>query len=95
MTTMQKSVNRRVGLLLAALLTLGGGTAAAQGEEDPMAFARGARTWSENCARCHNMRDPQEFRDDTWEVIVSHMRIRAGLTGQETRDVIKFLQQSN
>lgn len=57
--------------------------------------ARGAVTWNENCARCHNMRQPNEFRDDQWHVIANHMRLRAGLTGQETRDVVRFLQQSN
>ena len=41
------------------------------------------------------MRDPKEFRDDKWHVIVYHMRVRAGLTGQQTRDIIAFLQSSN
>lgn len=68
---------------------------AATGQADPMTFARGAKTWSENCARCHNMRDPKELRDDQWRAAVAHMRVRAGLTGQETRDVLKFLQESN
>ena len=67
----------------------------AQGQTDAMTFARGAKTWGENCGRCHNLRDPKEFRDDQWKIIVSHMRIRAGLTGKEARDVLKFLQGSN
>ena len=58
-------------------------------------MARGAKAWSDNCARCHNMRDPKEFRDDQWHVIVSHMRMRAGLTGQDARDILTFLQTSN
>ena len=57
--------------------------------------ARGARAWAENCARCHNMRDPKEFRDDQWAVIVTHMRVRAGLYGQDARDIRTFLQASN
>ncbi len=64
-------------------------------QPDPMQFARGARTWADNCARCHNMRDPKELRDDQWRVVVSHMRVRGGLTGQEARDVLAFLQGSN
>jgi cytochrome c1 len=64
-------------------------------QPDPMQFARGAQTWADNCARCHNMRDPKELRDDQWRVVVSHMRVRAGLTGQEARDVLAFLQGSN
>lgn len=55
----------------------------------------GAKTWAANCSRCHNMRDPQEFQDQYWRVIVSHMRVRAGLTGQEARDILAFLQASN
>lgn len=61
-------------------------------EPDSLQFARGVQTWADNCSRCHNMRDPDEFRDDQWRVIVSHMRVRGGLTGQEARDVLAFLQ---
>lgn len=56
---------------------------------------RGARQWAENCSRCHNMREPSEFRDDLWKPIVGHMRIRAGLTGRQARDILAFLQASN
>ena len=58
-------------------------------------FTRGAQTWANNCSRCHNMRNAKELRDDQWVVVVSHMRVRAGLTGQEARDILKFLQASN
>lgn len=64
-------------------------------KHDPMAFARGAKAWADNCTRCHNMRDPRDFRDDQWATVMQHMRLRAGLTGQETRDILKFLQGSN
>ncbi len=58
-------------------------------------FARGATAWVNNCVRCHNVRDPKELRDDQWITTTFHMRIRAGLTGQQTRDIITFLQLSN
>jgi len=58
-------------------------------------FARGAKSWADNCLRCHNVRDPKELRDDQWVTTTFHMRVRAGLTGQETRDIITFLQMSN
>tara|TARA_Y100001933_G_C19003089_1_gene565402 strand:- start:744 stop:1049 length:306 start_codon:yes stop_codon:yes gene_type:complete len=99
--------NRVLTLGLAfALLVLGAtvstGVPSANAEEseistdaDPMQFARGAQTWANNCARCHNMRDPKELRDDQWQAAVAHMRVRAGLTGQEARDILKFLQESN
>jgi len=55
----------------------------------------GAQTWANNCDRCHNMRDPGDFDAGQWRVIVTHMRIRAGLTGDEARDVLEFLTQSS
>ncbi len=58
-------------------------------------FARGAKAWSENCNRCHNMRGPSELRDDQWITTTFHMRVRGGLTGEEVRDIITFLQTSN
>jgi len=58
-------------------------------------FAKGAKSWAENCARCHNQRDPKELRDDQWITTVYHMRLRAGLTGQEARDIVTFMQKSN
>jgi len=58
-------------------------------------FAKGAQSWANNCSRCHNMRDPQDLRDDQWVTTVFHMRVRAGLTGQQTRDILTFLQESN
>ncbi len=69
--------------------------AVAAAQSDPMQFARGAQTWANNCARCHNMRDPKELRDDQWRAVVSHMRVRGNLTGKEARDVLMFLQGSN
>lgn len=57
--------------------------------------AAGAKAWSENCMRCHNMRSPTDLRDDQWITTVFHMRVRAGLTGQEARDILTFLQESN
>jgi len=58
-------------------------------------FVRGIKLWKDTCARCHNMRDPKDFRDDLWEVTMAHMRVRAGISGQEARDILTFLQQSN
>ncbi|EDY83317.1 hypothetical protein VDG1235_2943 [Verrucomicrobiia bacterium DG1235] len=58
-------------------------------------FAKGASIWANTCVRCHNMRDPKELDDFQWKATLSHMRIRAGLTGQDARDVLAFLQQSN
>jgi hypothetical protein len=55
----------------------------------------GVELWSDNCSRCHNMRPPQEFSAQQWEIVVHHMRLRANLTGEEAREITKFLQASN
>lgn len=55
----------------------------------------GAKVWAANCSRCHNARDPADLRDDQWITSAFHMRVRAGLTGQQTRDVLTFMQDSN
>ncbi len=68
---------------------------ATETSESTSDFIRGVKAWQNNCSRCHNMRDPKEFRDDLWKPIVFHMRLRAGLTAQDTRDILTFLQQSN
>lgn len=83
-------------LSLAALLGAGIPQALAQDRHQPPGdMGRGAKLWADNCARCHNMHDPKEFRDDQWRVIVTHMRVRAGFTGQDTRDILTFLQAGN
>ena len=61
----------------------------------PGDFAAGAKQWADNCGRCHNVRDPGDLRDDQWITTAFHMRIRAGLTGQDTRNILTFLQESN
>lgn len=58
-------------------------------------FIKGAQLWASNCGRCHNLRDPKDYNDDLWKVSAFHMRVRAGLTGQETRDILEYLKNSN
>lgn len=55
----------------------------------------GAQLWSENCARCHNLRPPQSYSNAQWQVVVHHMRLRANLTGEEARSITAFLQASS
>lgn len=80
------------GLLLSGINVL-----ASEGTADDRSteMARGANEWADNCGQCHNAREPAELSDDQWHVVVTHMRIRANLTGQETRDILAFLQSSN
>lgn len=55
----------------------------------------GATLWGENCNRCHLAPDPAAFSDEQWNTIGTHMRIRAGLTAEDSNKIIEFLQQSN
>ncbi len=58
-------------------------------------WIRGAKYYSDNCARCHNARAPTEHRDRDWSIIITHMRITAGLPGQQARDIYAFMAASN
>lgn len=51
----------------------------------------GAKEWTNNCARCHDLRPISEFSADNWKTIMLHMRLQAGITGQEARDIYALL----
>jgi hypothetical protein len=55
----------------------------------------GAELWAANCQRCHNMQSPARFSDAQWGVITHHMRLRADLTGEETRAITEFLKSGS
>lgn len=93
-TTSRKALSSAVVMLIVSFALPLRDAAGASPDGSGVSVARGARAWANNCASCHNIRDPKDFRSDQWKVIVSHMRLRAGLTGQEARDVLAFLQQS-
>lgn len=84
-------MTHRTIMILAAGLLAWSNTPMAQSPGDPL---KGAEKWAENCARCHNMRNPGEFEARRWQPIVTHMRVRAGLPGQDARDILAFLQGS-
>lgn len=62
---------------------------------EPGDATQGGKLWADNCTRCHNMRSPTDLTDEQWITSVFHMRARAGLTGQEARDILSFLQAAN
>lgn len=88
---------RNSALVAACLLASAGFVSTVQAADypEPGNFTNGSKVWAQNCGRCHNIRGPKELRDDQWISTAFHMRMRAGLTGQETRDLITFLQGSN
>ncbi len=55
----------------------------------------GSQLWSENCARCHNMRSPSSYSDAEWDVVMHHMRVRAKLTPEEHKKILEFLKSAN
>lgn len=62
---------------------------------DMQQIGRGAKAWAENCARCHNARDPRSIKDYEWDVSVMHMRKIANLPGEVARDIAEYLKASN
>ena len=66
---------------------------AGSGKESPGIDA--AKLWAQTCTRCHNTRPATSFSDAQWVVITHHMRIRANLTGPETRAILEFLKDAN
>lgn len=58
-------------------------------------MAEGARAYSNNCTRCHNVRPPAERTDLQWRIIVNHMRARANLTRTQAESVMVYLQAVN
>ncbi len=76
-------------------ITGGFGSAFAAEFPEPGDVAAGGVAWVENCTHCHNLRNPNELRDDQWITSMFHMRLKAGLTGKETRDILSFIQAAN
>jgi methionyl-tRNA synthetase len=56
--------------------------------------ANGAQVWADTCMRCHNLRPPSDLTNRAWSISMNHMRVRAGLTGKETRDILAFILAS-
>lgn len=64
------------------------------GTEQDGDIANGAQVWADTCMRCHNLRGPADLSKRGWKFSMQHMRVRAGLTGQETRDILAFILES-
>jgi len=55
----------------------------------------GAQLWAENCNRCHNAPGPGEFNNANWDIVGTHMQVRANLTKTQIDKVIDFLKSTN
>ncbi len=89
--TKQLFISGLMSLLMVATFPL----QAEGGSELKGDVTRGAAEWANNCERCHEMRDPSEFDDPMWKPIIMHMRLESGLTGQQARDILTFIQASD
>jgi hypothetical protein len=96
--------HRRLAVLAALLLSVGGGcsslTDRANAGKSPENIASvdnktGAELWAENCMRCHNLRSPADFTPAQWAVVASEMRQRANLTAVEHQRILEFLQAAS
>lgn len=52
----------------------------------------GAQLWGENCNRCHNAPSMDQYSADQWDIIGTHMKIRANVTDAEEQKIVAFLQ---
>ncbi len=96
MTKIRELVPVAIAVAMVSAIGLGASAAdTAKAKADPLQFARGAKAWAKNCARCHNMRNAQDNTDEEWHVDVLHMRVRANIPGDVARDIKAFLQASN
>ncbi len=73
---------------------------ASQGEPEQSAPAKrakrdGAKVYAWNCGSCHSERWPKERSDAEWEVIMTHMRVRANMTATQTEAVLHYLKENN
>jgi len=55
----------------------------------PQASSDGERVFQQNCSRCHTA--PEGFRPSISGTIVRHMRVRAALSREDERAILKYL----
>lgn len=55
----------------------------------PEPASNGERAFHQNCSRCHNA--PEGFPPQISGAIARHMRVRANLSQQDERAILKFL----
>lgn len=85
------------GLVLAATITFGQVNSAPkqhQQKTDPQKSQgadtdRGQEVFHQNCSRCHN--EPEGFSPTISGTVAKHMRVRAGLSDEDYKALLKFL----
>lgn len=83
---------RTLLLLLALVAVAGCGVSRATSPAAPAADGEtGAELWAANCRRCHALRDPGDYSDSEWRLVMMHMRVRANINESEVRAILAFL----
>ena len=54
-------------------------------------IAEGEQRYRANCSRCHH--PPPKFAPAAMGTLIRHMRVRAMLTEEDTRAILKFMTQ--
>jgi cytochrome c5 len=74
-------------------------SAAANKPQPPKAAVKrelsGAELYSIHCNRCHPERYPTERTAAQWKTILMHMRVRANLPAEQSRTILKYLQENS
>ena len=81
--------------LAAAGLGLLAGCTTTTPSKGETAGANGSKLWAQNCNRCHNSPSADEYSSAQWDIIMLHMRVRAGLTASDSQAIREFLQSAN
>ncbi len=81
-----------ISIAACLILSVAAGAVPTAAEEVSGDVGRGARFYSDNCARCHNARPPVEHRPREWSVIIVHMRLVGRIPGGQARDIEAFLR---
>ncbi len=108
---MKEQRNWVLGITIAALVVLAGGVAMATADNEARTSEMteeadtgdgvtepaldGAKVYAWNCGSCHSERWPKERNDADWKMIMTHMRVRANLTADQTAAVLSYLQENN
>ncbi len=91
-----QTINGQVLILgVALILYLGTVITSCSSTSQISASKGGAQLWGENCLRCHNAPTPETFSDTEWDVMVTHMRVRANLTDEEAEKVVEWIKTAN